>query len=92
MTFQSQTIAVGERAPFIAGAGANNAFFSLDGQAGRPAVLLLLGKRSLDQVLPLLRAFEAVKPSFADRHADVIPLASIANGALWRWWSIGRAG
>jgi predicted 2-oxoglutarate/Fe(II)-dependent dioxygenase YbiX len=91
MTFQSQTIAVGERAPFIAGAGANNAFFSLDGQAGRPAVLLLLGKRSLDQVLPLLRAFEAVKPSFADRHADVIPLASIANGGLTNY-AMGYAG
>jgi predicted 2-oxoglutarate/Fe(II)-dependent dioxygenase YbiX len=82
MTFQSQDIALGERAPFIVAAGANDAFFSLDGQAGRPAVLLLLGKRPRAQVLPLLQAFEAAKSSFADHHADIIPLASIANADL----------
>jgi len=91
MTFQSQHIAVGERAPFIAGAGANGAFFSLDGQAGRPAVRLLLGKRAREQVLPLLQAFEAAQASFADRHTDVVPLASLSNIGLTEY-ATGYAG
>jgi predicted 2-oxoglutarate/Fe(II)-dependent dioxygenase YbiX len=91
MTFQSQDIAVGERAPFIVAAGANDAFFSLDGQAGRPAVLLLLGKRPRDFALPLLHAFEAAKSSFADRHTDIVPLASIGNAELTEF-AMGYAG
>jgi predicted 2-oxoglutarate/Fe(II)-dependent dioxygenase YbiX len=82
MTFQSQDIAVGERAPFIVAAAANDAFFSLDGQAGRPAVLILLGKRPREQVLPLLQAFETAKPAFAAHRADIVPLASMANASL----------
>jgi predicted 2-oxoglutarate/Fe(II)-dependent dioxygenase YbiX len=91
MTFQSQSVAVGERAPFMAGAGANGAFFSLDGQAGRPVVLPLLGKRTREQVLSLLQAFESAKLSFADRHADIVPLASLANGSLADY-AMGYAG
>lgn len=91
MTFQSRDIAVGERAPFIAAAGANDAFFSLDGQAGRPAVLLLLGKRSRAQVLPLLQAFETAKSSFAGRQADIVPLASLGNAELTDY-AMGYAG
>ena len=91
MTFQSQILTVGERAPFIAAAGAQNAFFSLDGQAGRPAVLLLLGKQSGDRALPLLAAFETAKPAFAARHADIVPLASMTNSALTNF-AIGYAG
>jgi hypothetical protein len=91
MTFQSQDIAVGERAPFIAAAGANDAFFSLDGQAGRPAVLLLLGKNPRRHVAPLLQAFEVAKTSFEERHTDIVPLASIGNAELTDY-AMGYAG
>ncbi len=91
MTFQSQDIAVGERAPFIAAAGAKDAFFSLDGQAGRPAVLLLLGKRPRSFALPLLQAFETAKSAFADLQADIVPLASLSNAELTDF-AMGYAG
>ncbi len=82
MTLQPQRLSIGERSPFIVGAGANGLFYSLDGQAGRPAVLLLLGVLPQEQVIPLLQAFEAKKFLFSDLNTDVVALASIGNGSL----------
>ncbi len=45
-------------------------------------VLLLLGKRPCEQVLPLLQTFEAAHASFSGMQADVMALSSIGNPSL----------
>jgi predicted 2-oxoglutarate/Fe(II)-dependent dioxygenase YbiX len=73
---------IGQRAEALLGAGADHSFYSPDSQAGRPAVLLLLGNKSHAECKVVLQSFAAWKPKFDAMQADIVGFASIGNVAL----------
>ncbi len=66
----------------LAGANVNGRFYSPDAQAGRCAVLLLLGTRPMSECLPLFEAFAGSKDIFDWSNTDVVAFASIGNVSL----------
>ena len=68
-------VALGERAPQVVGATASGGFYSLEIQAGRPAVLLFLHGCGPVAARGLLDALEPVLPALAEAGVDLVPLA-----------------
>ena len=64
----------GDRAPFTFGMTRDKAFYSFDSQAGRAAVVLLVGSSPPAIAAPFVAAFDALAPEFARRETDVIVL------------------
>ena len=64
----------GDRAPFTFGMTKDKAFYSFDSQAGRSAVVLLVGSAPPAVAAPYVAAFEALALEFARRETDVIML------------------
>jgi predicted 2-oxoglutarate/Fe(II)-dependent dioxygenase YbiX len=77
--FQRPTLAVqvGGLAPATLGMGHGGAFYSFEAQAGRPAVVILLGRLALADGLSLLTAFQRRAVDLAAREADVIALVDM---------------
>lgn len=69
-------LSIGDRVPEIIGATAAGHFYSLDDQAGRPALLVILSAlppRTVDRVLGKVRAAAA---QIQQANLDVVPLAT----------------
>ena len=72
------SLAVGERAPQIVGTTELGRFFSLEVQAGRPAVLLLLRSDDAQAARALLHALaETAEPRLRQAGVDLVPLAAL---------------
>jgi predicted 2-oxoglutarate/Fe(II)-dependent dioxygenase YbiX len=65
---------IGDRAPAIVGATASGRFFSLDGQAGRPTVIVALGALEPQAAAEVLGRLRAWKPHFAAAGVDLAPV------------------
>lgn len=65
---------IGDRVPNILGATAGGRFFSLDAQAGRPAVLVALGAR-LDRAKQVVDQIRAARGVLKAVGVDVVPIA-----------------
>ena len=77
--FQRPTLAVqvGGLAPATIGMGHGGAFYSFEAQAGRPAVVILLGRLALADGLSLLTAFQRRAADLAAREADLVALVDM---------------
>lgn len=67
-------LSIGDRAPAIVGATAAGRFFSLDGQAGRPAVVVALGALEPEAAARVLARLRAWRPLFDAASVDVAPI------------------
>jgi predicted 2-oxoglutarate/Fe(II)-dependent dioxygenase YbiX len=72
----------GERAPFVTGVRANEAFYSFNEQAGRSAVLLHVGALGVSAAAPFAAAFHRRASEFEARTADVLCLVDTTNPNL----------
>src|SRR6516225_8473299 len=72
-------VETGERPPFLTGIRANKAFYSVDEQAGRPAVLLHVGLLGFSIGAPFAEAFRRRASEFEARATDVLCLVDAAN-------------
>ena len=70
-------LAAGPFAPATHGVALDQTFFSLDAQAGRPAVLLFAGNLPLADVSEALLALQASAPAFAACDADLVALVEL---------------
>ena len=77
MTGQPGGLRPGDVLPFCSGMSSDQSFYSFEGQAGRPVVLLLAGMCSPGEMAPLTTAFAARASAFAAEGADVRILAQI---------------
>jgi predicted 2-oxoglutarate/Fe(II)-dependent dioxygenase YbiX len=68
-------VVLGERAPQVVGATASGGFYSLEIQAGRPAVLLFLHGCGPAAARGLLDALEPALATLGDAGVDLVPLA-----------------
>jgi predicted 2-oxoglutarate/Fe(II)-dependent dioxygenase YbiX len=66
--------AIGDRAPPLLGAAASGRFFSLDTQAGRPALIVALGALEPDVAAGVLQRLRAVHAPFAAAGVDLVPI------------------
>ncbi|MGH6955643.1 MAG: hypothetical protein ACREEW_03140, partial [Caulobacteraceae bacterium] len=71
-------LVVGDKAPPIVGATAAGRFYSLDAQAGRPALIVALGSLAPDEALAALEATFAAARRLGPIGIDVIPVAPIS--------------
>jgi len=69
------TLSIGDRAPDIVGATASGRFFSLDGQAGRPVLIVPLGALSPEAAARVLERLGAARAELAAAGLDVAPIA-----------------
>jgi len=67
-------LSIGDRAPAVVGATASGRFFSLDGQAGRPALILALGSLQPEAAARLLDRLRAAQPAIAAAGVDLVPI------------------
>jgi predicted 2-oxoglutarate/Fe(II)-dependent dioxygenase YbiX len=67
---------IGDRAPTLVGAAASGRFFSLDGQAGRPALIACLGGLDPEIAADVLDRLRAVAPILAAKGVDVVPVVA----------------
>jgi hypothetical protein len=72
----------GDRIPFCYGMTAARQFYSFEGQAGRPAALILAHAARIEDVQTVIATFACRLDDFADRHADVLVLGDedVARG------------
>ena len=75
MGLMTLPFAIGDRAPELVGAAASGRFFSLDGQAGRPALIVGLGGLTPDEAGVLLGRLGAVQAALAADGVDLVPIA-----------------
>jgi predicted 2-oxoglutarate/Fe(II)-dependent dioxygenase YbiX len=68
-------VALGQRAPQVVGATESGRFYSLEIQAGRPAVLLFLHGCGPTAAKGLLEALEPAHPALQEAGVDFVPLA-----------------
>jgi predicted 2-oxoglutarate/Fe(II)-dependent dioxygenase YbiX len=66
---------IGDRAPDILGATASGRFYSLDGQAGRPALIVTLGALEAQAAGRLFERLCALQPALAETGVDLVPLS-----------------
>ncbi len=66
---------IGDRAPEILGATASGRFYSLDSQAGRPALIVSLGALDAEAAGRLFERLCRLGPQLAETGIDLIPLA-----------------
>ncbi len=74
------SFAIGDRAPGIFGATADGRFYSLDAQAGRPAVLVALGALGPDAARRVLDQVRAAQAPLVAAGIDVVPIAPMGAG------------
>ena len=74
MGLMTLPFAVGDRAPVFVGAAASGRFFSLDGQAGRPALVVALGGLEPDDAGVLLAKLRALQSALARSGVDLVPI------------------
>lgn len=74
------SFAIGDRAPAIFGATADGRFYSLDAQAGRPAVLVALGALGLDAARRVLEQVRAAQGPLVEADIDIVPIAPMGAG------------
>jgi predicted 2-oxoglutarate/Fe(II)-dependent dioxygenase YbiX len=79
--FKRPTLAtrVGDLAPATNGMASDDVFYSLEAQAGRPAVVILLGKLPLSEGLLLLTAFQRRAADLAACETDVVALIDMQS-------------
>ncbi len=65
---------IGDRAPGFVAAAASGRFFSLDGQAGRPVLIVALGALDPDAAATILEKLRDAAPLFQAAGIDVAPL------------------
>jgi len=66
---------VGDRAPQMVGATSSGQFFSLDAQAGRPALIVALGALEPEAAASLITTLLRARPELAAAGIDLVPLA-----------------
>ena len=78
--FQRPTLAIqaGDLAPATHGI-CGNAFYSFEAQAGRPAVVILMGRLALAESVSLLTAFQRRLADLAAVEADVVALVDMQS-------------
>jgi predicted 2-oxoglutarate/Fe(II)-dependent dioxygenase YbiX len=74
---------VGDRIPAIIGATAGGRFYSLDFQAGRPAVLIALGSLEPHLAKPVLDRVLAAQGLLQAAGVDAVPIAPAAAALEW---------
>ncbi|MFI4966201.1 MAG: 2OG-Fe(II) oxygenase family protein [Caulobacterales bacterium] len=67
-------LTIGDRAPGVLGATASGRFFSLDTQAGRPALLVALGGLEPEGAARILDRLGAAQPGLATAGVDLVPM------------------
>src|SRR5271168_4450641 len=79
--FQRPTLAIqaGDLAPATHGIGHGGAFYSFEAQAGRPAVVILMGRLALADGLTLLTTLQRRLVDVAANEADVVALVDMQN-------------
>src|SRR5271154_4025618 len=79
--FQRPTLAiqVGDLAPATHGMTYDNAFYSFEAQAGRPAVVIVLGNLPLADGFALLTRFQREAADLAAFEADVLALVDMQS-------------
>ncbi len=65
---------IGDRAPEMVGATSSGRFFSLDAQAGRPALIVALGALEPDAAASVIGRLLAAQPHLAAAGVDIVPL------------------
>jgi predicted 2-oxoglutarate/Fe(II)-dependent dioxygenase YbiX len=73
-------LVVGDKAPAFVGATASGRFFSLDAQAGRPALIVSLGALDGCAAQAAFQTLLLAMPKLATAGIDVIPITSMAAG------------
>ncbi len=71
-------VLVGDRIGAIVGAAADGRFYSLDIQAGRPALLVSLGGLDAEGVRALLQRLIAAEPQVRAAGGDIVPIAPVS--------------
>ena len=74
MGLMTLPFAIGDRAPVFVAAAASGRFFSLDSQAGRPALIVALGALQPDEAGVLLAKLRALQPALAASGVDLVPI------------------
>ncbi len=74
------SFAIGDRAPGVFGATADGRFYSLDAQAGRPAVLVALGALGPDAARRVLDQVRAAQGPLVEAGVDIVPIAPMGAG------------
>ena len=74
------SFAIGDRAPAIFGATADGRFYSLDAQAGRPAVLVALGALGPDGARRVLEQVRTAQAPLVEAGVDIVPIAPMGAG------------
>ena len=72
---QGLQLSIGDRAPEILGTTASGRFYSLDGQAGRPALIVSLGALEAEAAGRLFERLCALQPALAETGVDLVPLS-----------------
>jgi predicted 2-oxoglutarate/Fe(II)-dependent dioxygenase YbiX len=75
MIQMSPQLSIGDRTPEILGATASGRFYSLDSQAGRPALIVALGGIAPEAAGRLFERLCALQPQLAAAGVDLVPLA-----------------
>jgi predicted 2-oxoglutarate/Fe(II)-dependent dioxygenase YbiX len=74
MGTSASQLSIGDRAPDILGATASGRFYSLDGQAGRPALIVALGGLEAETAGRLFERLCALQSQLAAIGVDLVPL------------------
>ena len=69
---------VGDKAPTFVGATASGRFWSLDAQAGRPALIVALGSLSAEAARRTFEALAAARPALGAAGVDLVPIAPLS--------------
>jgi predicted 2-oxoglutarate/Fe(II)-dependent dioxygenase YbiX len=69
---------VGDRAPAFVGATASGRFWSLDAQAGRPALIVALGSLGAEAARRTFEALAAARPALEAAGVDLVPIAPLS--------------
>ena len=75
--------APGDRVPACYGVTAERAFYSIEEQFGRPAVLILAGAEALPALIPTIAAIARQVDAFAVRDADLMLM--VDDNPTWIW-------
>jgi len=69
---------IGDKAPAFVGATASGRFWSLDAQAGRPALIVALGSLSAEAARQAFDALAKARPAFEAAGVDLVPIAPLS--------------
>ena len=69
---------IGDRAPAFVGATASGRFWSLDAQAGRPALIVALGSLGGEAARATFEALMAAQPALDAAGVDLVPIAPLS--------------